>query len=333
VRIKVGLVGYACATGLGNATLDFYRNLPFERFLVIPHAQLAWGDSALDSRCHFCPLTATERDLKQWMHGLDGVFSIEHSYIARLWPLAKRMGIRVTLMPNAEWLDPGNSYLDLVDTFIAPTRACYRLLKQLGWERRSVYIPHPVDTERFAFRERRVARIFLHCRGWGGYRERKGTDIVYQTAELCRNASFVVRAQSLPRAQVPPNLALVGASPSPEELYEVGDVAIQPSRWEGVGLQILEAMACGIPVIVPNEPPMNEYPADSFLRVPAVQSTVMLGERLWPAYATDVTSLANLVCNLNGRDISTFSRRCRAKMEWRSWSRLRPRLASTLKMA
>jgi glycosyltransferase involved in cell wall biosynthesis len=42
------------------------------------------------------------------------------------------------------------------------------------------------------------------------------------------------------------------------DLYLKGDIAIQPSRWEGIGLNILESMACGLSVILPNaEPSQN----------------------------------------------------------------------------
>jgi glycosyltransferase involved in cell wall biosynthesis len=44
-------------------------------------------------------------------------------------------------------------------------------------------------------------------------------------------------------------VTLAGPSATREALYDAGDIAVQPSRWEGVGLQILEAMACGLPVV------------------------------------------------------------------------------------
>ena len=39
----------------------------------------------------------------------------------------------------------------------------------------------------------------------------------------------------------------------------MGDVYVYPSRLEGVGLTIAEAIACGLPAIVPNNAPMNEF--------------------------------------------------------------------------
>ncbi len=42
-------------------------------------------------------------------------------------------------------------------------------------------------------------------------------------------------------------------------LYKNGDVYVYPTRLEGIGLTIAEAACSGLPVIVPNCPPMNEF--------------------------------------------------------------------------
>ena len=52
------------------------------------------------------------------------------------------------------------------------------------------------------------------------------------------------------------------------DLYRNGKIYVAPSRREGLGLPILEAMACGLPVITTNAPPMNEwFPKDYSLLV------------------------------------------------------------------
>jgi glycosyltransferase involved in cell wall biosynthesis len=42
------------------------------------------------------------------------------------------------------------------------------------------------------------------------------------------------------------------------------DVAISPSRWEGLGLPLYEAVAFGMPTIANDDPPMNEVVRDGF---------------------------------------------------------------------
>jgi len=57
---------------------------------------------------------------------------------------------------------------------------------------------------------------------------------------------------------------------SPEELvetYQAADVLVHPSRYEGFGLQILEAMACGLPVVCSNAGSLQEVAGDAALLV------------------------------------------------------------------
>jgi glycosyltransferase involved in cell wall biosynthesis len=52
---------------------------------------------------------------------------------------------------------------------------------------------------------------------------------------------------------------LVGDLKNPEELYQSGDVALQPSKMEGIGFMVIEPYAVGMPVVTTDYPPMNEF--------------------------------------------------------------------------
>ncbi|HKG24213.1 MAG TPA: glycosyltransferase family 4 protein [Thermomicrobiales bacterium] len=262
-------------------------------------------------------------EVDAWLDGLDAVFAIQIAYAPNLWRRAHERGILTVLMPNAEWFNPALSDLRYVDRFIAPTRSCAAMLARTGFGSRTWYIPHAVDTERFAFRRREHAGVFLHSRGWGDG-DRKGTRFVLEAARRCPEVSFVVQAQEQLAADWPPNVRLVGPTAEPEEIYALGDVAIQPSRYEGVGLPILEAMACGLPTIVPDAPPMNEFPADARLMVAARRFEHNLVGNPFPACATEVDDLVRAIQALHGQPIADLSARARERMEERSWERLRP---------
>jgi glycosyltransferase involved in cell wall biosynthesis len=45
-------------------------------------------------------------------------------------------------------------------------------------------------------------------------------------------------------------------------VFGAADVCVAPSRWEGLGLHLYEAMALGLPVITNDNPPMNEVVRD-----------------------------------------------------------------------
>ncbi len=62
-----------------------------------------------------------------------------------------------------------------------------------------------------------------------------------------------------------PRIELVVADLPTDEhlrLFAAADVCVAPSRWEGLGLHLYEAMALGLPVITNDNPPMNEVIRD-----------------------------------------------------------------------
>lgn len=51
------------------------------------------------------------------------------------------------------------------------------------------------------------------------------------------------------------------------DLYRTADVLVHPSRYEGFGLQILEAMSCGLPVVCSNAASLPEVAGDAAMAV------------------------------------------------------------------
>jgi glycosyltransferase involved in cell wall biosynthesis len=320
--MRVALLSYCCDSGVGIAGYDFFRHLPFAKWIVVPHRILGVMAKRLDSRCHVLPRELEPDSLEECFDGVDALFCIERGYYPNLFRSAKKKGLQIMLMPNAEWFNPASPEISAVDKFMAPTAACFEMLtKYENLRGRSVYIPHPIDTERFKFRLRERANVFIHCHGWGGYKERKGTDIVLRAARACPEISFIVRTQE-DIGETPKNVAVYGPTMEPEEQYSVGDICIQPSRWEGVGLQILEAMSCGLPTIVPDAQPMNEYHGASMLHIPAHSSPVKIAEREWVQWEMDDRCLANKLRELRNQSIAELSIRARRSVEARSWSSL-----------
>ena len=69
----------------------------------------------------------------------------------------------------------------------------------------------------------------------------------------------------LPMIEADPRIDLrLADEPWHEHLAAIAanDVSISPSRWEGLGLPLYEAVAFGMPTIVNDDPPMNEVVAD-----------------------------------------------------------------------
>ena len=108
-----------------------------------------------------------------------------------------------------------------------------------------------------------AARAFIHNAGLVNEDDRKGTrDSILAFRKVKRkDISLIVRMQkAVPLPELDERIKVqVGNLADPKELYATGEVAIQPSKLEGVGFMVIEPLCSGMPVITLDYPPMNEY--------------------------------------------------------------------------
>lgn len=174
------------------------------------------------------------------------------------------------------------AYVDYYTELTIPLFACYDFLlcntrrhhSAFEWHPRALHIPWGTDLELFKPRTEGPvepgACVFFHSAGFNPMR--KGADLAVRAfAGVRGNARMVVHAQR-PLAQQCPDIApliqqltaagrleiIEGTVPAPG-LYHRGDVYVYPSRLDGLGLTMAEALACGLPLIVSDQPPMTEF--------------------------------------------------------------------------
>ena len=156
------------------------------------------------------------------------------------------------------------------DKLIAPTVSFERFYRK-NKVRNFTYIPYSIDFNEFPNPEtvdtdREDSRFtFFHPGGWGGIHDRKNTDIVIEAFKALDNkdSKLVISSQKpLNKEELPDNIEIIEKNMTRTELinlYYKCDVVLLPSKWETVGLPILESLAAGKPVITSNAPPMNEF--------------------------------------------------------------------------
>jgi glycosyltransferase involved in cell wall biosynthesis len=139
------------------------------------------------------------------------------------------------------------------------------------------YIPWGTDISLFTPRSTELVDpehvTFFHSGGVSPHR--KGCDAVIEAfSRLTGPCSLVIHAQRDLKKYFPSlagkiedlersgRLVCHEKTVSAPGLFHLGDVYVYPTRLEGIGLTIMEAAACGLPVIVTDTGPMNEFVTD-----------------------------------------------------------------------
>jgi len=312
--MEIGVISWATNCGLSTIVDSWRKNLPIQHYLSVLSPGRGIREDWTKEADIVTATPITVNTLKAFYKKIDLLLVCENPLCPFAYKLAKNMGIKTVLIPRWEWVYWG-LWQD-VDWFIADTKCCYDFLtRNLGFDNVS-YIPHPVDTELFRFANRENANLFLHNAGWGGIEERKNTRAVIE-AFNGTDIPLLIRTQKKLSFNVTKNILIqTGNDDNPLYCYRYGEVAVQPSKFEGLGLTILEAMSCGIPVITTDAPPMNEYFSDkNFL----VQAKTVRGRRMQnpsaPKWEINIEDLRRKVRNLYGQNIREKSEQVRQIIE------------------
>jgi glycosyltransferase involved in cell wall biosynthesis len=334
----VGLVGWNTPSGLGYANRDLATHLPVARWLVpTPHFMFPTLSRPAKSvfRIDHVPLTLDHDAQRRWLRGLDWVVFVETCYLPRLAHCARDVGVPVACVPMWELTNLNLDWVSVTDLMLCPTQFTFELLTdwrhRFGFAWDVVHVPWPVDTQRFRYRQRRRCDRFLFVNGGGGcqgvradgtaagYR-RKGMEVLFEAARLLQPIPFIVYTQIAPVTPVPANVELRPPPMDNARLYDDGDVCVQPSHWEGLGLQLLECQSAGLPLVTTDAPPMNEF--EPIRTVPSRQKELLLGagDHVITSHRITPEDLAAALESVHGTDIREASARARSFVERRhSW--------------
>ena len=144
-------------------------------------------------------------------------------------------------------------------------------------------------------KERNSTFTFFHSSGRAPFR--KGTDILI---EAFNKIKHTIDAKLLIHTQVSLNISdlhkieIIKKTVGPPGLYHLGDVYVYPSRLDGLGLTVCEALSCGLPVITTNNQPMSEFIVRGYngLLVDIDKSYPREDGYYWPIVEPDVDDLA-----------------------------------------
>jgi glycosyltransferase involved in cell wall biosynthesis len=160
----------------------------------------------------------------------------------------------------------------LYDFLICNTKRHYSVFK---WHKNCFYVPWGTDIQKFIPSRISTQRplTFIHSAGWQGRSDgdRRGSLIALEAfSKLKGECKFIFFSQiklgdcptswqNLIKGDERIVFRYGTYDPFP---YTEGDVYIYPSRLDGIGLTLPEALSCGLPAITTDCPPMNEFVQD-----------------------------------------------------------------------
>lgn len=213
--------------------------------------------------------------LTQWIHNNDlrmVIFNEEYNWNQVV--AVKDTGVQVLTYLDY-YKENWKKYLGFYDAVLCSTKRTFLMVKDFC---NAHYIGWGIDTELFRPGDNEDKKYtFFHNAGWLGLNYRKMTPSVIIAFDAVSHslptATLFIHAQAglekLPAEVVnivrnnPRITYHIETVPAPG-LYHKGHILLFPSKMEGLGLPLLEGLACGLPAIATDAPPMNEFIKDGY---------------------------------------------------------------------
>jgi glycosyltransferase involved in cell wall biosynthesis len=222
---------------------------------------VTWG-----KRCHNgVPTYIDWRDFKKWIYLKKPKFILFNEQ--QSWDIILRLKrSNIIIGAYIDYYTPTTvPFFNLYDFLICNTK---RHMSVFGNHRQAFYFPWGtnIDLYKPSNLKKDDQITFFHSCGMSPYR--KGTDLVITAFTRIKdpNIKLVIHTQvplksffSDKKQLENKNITVIEKTVIPPGLYQLGDIYLYPSRLDGIGLTIAEALASGLPVITSDNGPMNEF--------------------------------------------------------------------------
>lgn len=328
--MRLGLIARADNSGLGIQTHEFYSHMKPSKTMVVDISHLN-SNAIFPERYPDAIIIKgfpEASDIDNFLRDLDVVFVAESPYNYYLYSRAKQLGVKIAVQYNYEFFD-WFAYPDYPtpDLLIAPSQWHY--IDVEAWARvrniKHIYLHCPVNREKLKFRTIRQARTFLHIAGRSAAYDRNGTKTVIEASKLLKtDANIIIHFQgeqglahqtTMTTADYEAyaqehgdldKLTIVKREfPDYSKVYALGDVLIMPRRYGGNCLPLNEALSVGMPAIMTNISPNNDFLPKHWL-VPAEKINQFQPRTVIDIYNADTAHIARRIDHLYEMDEAEF---------------------------
>lgn len=259
---------------------------------------VTWGRNLIDFEIDF-------EDLRSWIEDkkLDCVLFNEQQD----WKIILELKSKIPSFIIGSYIDYYTEqtlpWFNLYDFVICNTKRHYEAMSK---HPQAYYVPWGVDVDLY-----KPSNKYLNSRGQvrffhsAGMSTRKGTELLidaFISNNMGSSAELIIHTQrdiswatSLSELELlNNNITVIKKTVSAPGLYHMGDVYVYPTRLDGLGLTMYEALACGMPVITTDYPPMNEAITPSVGQLVNVSRNYSRADAYyWPMSECDSDSLAS----------------------------------------
>lgn len=311
---NLGILVRGDASGLGSQTRRMTQLIRPERILYIDSTGFGknkdqhpeWYDGFSGYKVKGFP---TDREVDTFMKGLTHFICCENPHNMRFYAYAKMHKIKTYCVVNYEFLDNlKHPEWPEPDYFIMPSYWKVKEMQERYSEDRVIYLPPPLDLNDFKeAREINMARDsgkvkLLHIVGTLAAHDRNGTLDLLNCLKFT-NADFSLTIKS--QQPLPPEYLFedyrisykFGNEPENQDLYKDFDYMVLPRRYGGLCLPVCEALASGLPVLMPDISPNNELLPQYWL-FNAKKTSEFMARVPVDVYSSDLDNLSSLLHSL-----------------------------------
>ena len=260
----------------------------------------------------FIPTDIDRASFEDWINLNDLeliIFNEQQFYQPILW--AKYLGVRVVAYVDY-YTDTTLGFFELYDALICNTK---QHLNAFKWHHNALFLPWGTDTNIYSPKEKperyRGKKVFFHSAGMNPIR--KGTDILLESFnalpdDIKKSCMLVIHTQVdlsryikeidriIQRNNTHLNIEIINGTVSAPGLYHLGDVYVYPSRLDGIGLTLIEAVSSGLGIITSDAGPMNEFVHEDFSKLINIDNSYKRSDGYyWPVVEPNVPNLSKLM--------------------------------------